>query len=59
MKTIGAYEVRPGDILVYHGDQHRVHHVDRGAGWAWPVASDGAGWAMALGDSVVILEAAA
>jgi hypothetical protein len=59
MKTIGAYEVRPGDIVVYHGEQHEVHHVDRKAGWAWPVASDGTGWAMALGDSVVVLDRAA
>ena len=59
MKTIGAYEVRPGDIVVYDGEQHQVDHVDREAGWAWPVASDGVGWAMALGDAVMILDRAA
>ena len=37
----------------------RDDHVDRKAGWAWPVASDGTGWAMALGDSVVVLDRAA
>jgi hypothetical protein len=59
MTTIDAHDVRPGDIIYYHGRHHRIDHVDRREGWAWPVAFDGAGWAMALGGHVVITRRAA
>ena len=48
MTTIYADEIRPGDIVVYAGHDRRITHVDRRAGWAWPIAADDTGWAMAL-----------
>lgn len=59
MTTIDAHDLRPGDIVCYRGQRHRVDHVDRFNGWAWPVAFDGAGWAMALGGDVMIVPRAA
>jgi hypothetical protein len=60
MTTIYANDLRPGDVVVdHHGGQHEVTHVDRGNGWAWPVAFDDAGWAMALGDVLVTVHRAA
>jgi hypothetical protein len=59
LKTVAATELRPGDIVIHRGELHPIDHVDRGAGWAWPVASDGAGWAIALGDVVAIMDHAA
>jgi hypothetical protein len=50
---IYADEIRPGDVITYSGQPHRITRVDRGAGWAWPVACDGTGWAIALGHRVV------
>jgi hypothetical protein len=43
-----ADDLRPGDVVVYGGRNHRITRVDRRAGWAWPVAADGTGWAIAL-----------
>ncbi len=57
--TINALEVRVGDIVDYHGEHHQVENVVRFDGWAWPVASDGAGWAMALGGDIVLVARAA
>lgn len=54
MTTIDARDVRAGDIVLYRGERHRVARIDHRRGWAWPVASDGFGWAMALGGSIVI-----
>ena len=59
MTTICAQELRPGDVVDYHGEPHRVAHIDRRSGWAWPVAFDDAGWAMALGHDVVVVHRAA
>ena len=59
MITIHADELRPGDVVDYHGQPHRVSDVVRHEGWAWPVAVGGDGWAMALGDDVVVLHRAA
>jgi hypothetical protein len=53
MKTIHADEIQPGDLLVYDGYQRRITRVDRRGGWAWPVATDDSGWAIALGDHLV------
>jgi hypothetical protein len=53
MTTIRADEIRPGDVVVHDGRDHRITHVDRRAGWAWPIATDDAGWAMALGHQVI------
>jgi hypothetical protein len=47
--SIHADELRPGDLLEYDGQAHRITEVRRCAGSSWPVASDGTGWAIALG----------
>jgi hypothetical protein len=59
MIVIPADEVRSGDVVDYRGTPHRVSHVDRRAGWAWPVAYDEEGWAMALGRHLVVVQRAA
>ena len=59
MTTIPSAELKPGDILQYHGRTHCVSRVVRRDGWAWPVASDDAGWAIALGHDLVVVERAA
>jgi hypothetical protein len=53
MTTIYADNLQPGDVVDYHGHPHEVTQVRRGAGWAWPVAFDDAGWAMALAHELV------
>jgi hypothetical protein len=45
---IYADDLRPGDVVVHGGHHRRITRVDRRAGWAWPVAADGTGWAIAL-----------
>ena len=55
MSTIHADEIRPGDVVEYGGVPHRVSHIDRHAGWAWSVAYDDDGWAMAVGHDVVVV----
>jgi hypothetical protein len=59
MTVIHADEVRSGDIVEYLGTMHRVSHVDRRAGWAWSVAYDNEGWAMALGHGLIVVHRAA
>jgi hypothetical protein len=56
MITIHADEVRPGDVIEDHGAAHRITHVARRDGWAWPVASDDTGWAIALGHRLVAVD---
>jgi hypothetical protein len=51
--TIHADEIRPGDLLNYGGRPHRTTDVSWHAGWAFPVAMDGAGWAIALGHHLI------
>ena len=53
MVTIHADEIQPGDVLVYGGYERRITHVDRRDGWAWPIATDDSGWAVALDDHLV------
>jgi hypothetical protein len=53
MTTIHADELRPGDLIAYGGQNHVITHVERGDGWAWPVAVDGTGWAIALGHQLI------
>ncbi len=48
MIEIHADELQPGDVVRYGGDLHLVRHVDRRAGWSWPIATDDTGWAIAL-----------
>jgi hypothetical protein len=51
--TIPAHELRPGDVVAYDGRSIEVTRVDRCDGWAWPIATDEAGWAIALGQQLV------
>jgi hypothetical protein len=59
MTTIYADDLQPGDVVDYDGHPHHVAHVDRRDGWAWPVAFDDAGWAIALGHDLVAVHRAA
>jgi hypothetical protein len=57
---IQADQVRPGDVVEYHGEPHLVCDVSWRLGAAWPVARDGSGWAIALGEQPLrVLRAAA
>jgi hypothetical protein len=56
MTTIHADEVQVGDVVEHLGATHRVRHIDRHAGWAWPVAFDDEGWALALGHELIVVE---
>jgi hypothetical protein len=47
--TIPSLDVEAGDVIDCCGRPHRVAHVDLHGGWAWPIAFDDEGWAMALG----------
>jgi hypothetical protein len=51
--SIHADELQPGDLLVYDGHVHQITNVDRQDGWAWPIAADGTGWAIALGHHLI------
>ena len=48
MSMIHADELQPGDVVEHGGVRHAVRRVDRRPGWAWPIASDDDGWAIAL-----------
>jgi hypothetical protein len=48
MTKIYADELRPGDVVADDGHTRRITQVDRRDGWAWPIAVDGSGWAIAL-----------
>ena len=51
--TIRADELQPGDVVVYGGHRHRIARVDRRDGWAWPIAADHSGWAIALDNKLI------
>jgi hypothetical protein len=53
MTAIRADELQPGDVVVYNKHNHRIIHVDRRDGWAWPIAIDDTGWAIALGHHLI------
>ena len=55
MTTIHADELRPGDVVDYHGQSHCVTDIDRHGGWSFPVAFDDAGWAIALGENDLVV----
>ena len=59
MTTIYADDLQPGDVVEYHGLAHHITRVDRRQGWAWPIASDDTGWAMALGHDLIAVRRAA
>jgi len=48
MTTIHADELEPGDVLAWDGRNHTITSVNWRDGWAWPIAVDGTGWAIAL-----------
>lgn len=54
--TIHADELQPGDVVVYDGHQHHIARVDRRDGWAWPIAADDTGWAIALAHEPILIE---
>jgi hypothetical protein len=53
---IEAEQVRTGDIVEYGGEHHLVTEVRRPSGALWPVACDGAGWAIALGHQQLVVQ---
>ena len=53
MTTIHAAELKPGDLIVHDGHNHLITHVECRDGWAWPIAVDGTGWAIALGHQLM------
>ena len=53
MTRIHADELRPGDVVACAGERHHITHVDRCAGWAFPIAGDGHGWGLALGRELI------
>jgi hypothetical protein len=53
VRTFHADELQPGDVVWYGGQTHRITHVERRNGWAWPVAGDSTGWAIALDHSLI------
>ena len=57
--VIRADHIRAGDIVEYGGERHLVTEIRRAAGAAWPVACDGAGWAIALGSQRLVVRRAA
>ena len=59
MITIHADEIRPGDVVEYSGESHLVSRVHQRDGAAWPVACADDGWAMALGNELVVVHRAA
>ena len=56
---IEAEQVRPGDIVEWHGVPHVVSEVRRPCGAAWSMARDASGWAIALGSQPVEVRRAA
>jgi hypothetical protein len=59
MTTILAHDLEPGDVVDYDGELHQITQVRRRDGWAWPVAYDNTGWAMALGHNLIVVNRAA
>lgn len=59
MTKIHPLDLRPGDVVEYHGELHTVAHIDQEAGWSWPVAFDDTGWAIALGGDLLCVDRAA
>ena len=53
MTTIHADQLQPGDVVVYGGHRRQITHVERRRGWAWPIATDDSGWAIALGHQLI------
>ena len=47
MTKIHADKLQPGDAVVYDGLDRQITNVPRRDGWAWPIAAEGTGWAIA------------
>jgi hypothetical protein len=54
--TIPADELQPGDALSWDGYYHTITYVERRGGWAWPIAGDETGWAIALGHDLIVVD---
>jgi len=54
--VIASEQLRAGDIVEYGGARHLVAEIRRPCGAAWPTAVDGAGWAIALGAQLLVVE---
>jgi hypothetical protein len=55
MTSIHVDEVCAGDVVEYHGELHHVTRVERDNGWAWPIACDDSGWAVAIGHELIVV----
>ena len=55
MTAIHADELRPGDVVDYQGERRVVCRIHRGQGAAWSIATDDAGWAIALGRELILV----
>jgi hypothetical protein len=53
MTTIHADQLKPGDIVVCDGNDHRITRIDNRDGWAWPIATDDSGWGLGLGQQLI------
>ena len=56
MIEIHADELQAGDVIEWAGERHRIAGVERRPGWAWSIASDDRGWAIALDHQVVAVQ---
>jgi hypothetical protein len=56
MTTIPPHELTPGGVVAYNGGSLRITCIDRRAGWAWPIATDDTGRAIALGRQLVTVD---
>jgi len=56
--AIQSLDLQTGDVVDCGGHLHMVTHVDCRVGWMWPIAFDDAGWAMALGPDLVVVQRA-
>ncbi len=54
--VITAEQLQAGDIVEYGGVHHLVAEIRRPCGAAWPMAVDGAGWAIALGSQPLLVD---
>jgi hypothetical protein len=46
--------MRPGDVVDYHGELHRISRIEHRDGWSWQIACDDEGWAIAVSPDGVV-----
>jgi hypothetical protein len=59
IKRVRTDQIRPGDVVTYRGRRRRIVHIVRRDGWAWSIAADETGWAIALGSDLIEVQRAA